>query len=256
MSLFTRIISLTGTVLLALSIMQGKLQQVIYFQDIFNEIGLLFILIIASIVQAIVVISEIKNNRELRSLTGGIIMSGLLLGLYPVITSAGTKAPEPEVNSIDSEQKWRDSVYCEYSLQAQLYLDRHIFKGTPLTGEIMAECALNAYDSTGYLVPVEFALAQAQIESSMGRKGRSPKNNPYNIGEWDTGTVTVFKSTRQGVQSYYNRITHDYLECSEIVDLLINFTNCNSHRYAASPTYEKTLQKQYRYIQRWLKKHK
>ena len=150
-------------------------------------------------------------------------------------------------------EQTRDSIKLEYATQCQLYLDRPVFTGTPLTGEMMAESALNAYDSTGVLVPYELALSQAQWESGMGRRGRSPATNPYNVGEWSEKTVTRFKTTRQGVQSYYYLIARDYLTCKELEDLLENFVNCNGHRYASATDYEHKIKSQVETIKKWLK---
>jgi len=155
----------------------------------------------------------------------------------------------------DDLTAWEDSVFADYKIRADLWLSRDNFDGTPLTGDILSLAARNAYDSTGILLPVELALTQAQLESSMGRRGKSPKNNPYNIGEHDSGTVRWFKSTFEGTQSYFYYMCRNYLRCRDVDDLFVNFVNCSNHRYASSPTYEQNVRNQYYVIKRWLEKN-
>ena len=143
-------------------------------------------------------------------------------------------------------------LFEEYKTNSQLYLDRDCFTGTPISGTLLSLCAKITYESTGVLVPYELALSQAQWESGMGRKGKSAKFNPYNVGEFDHGTVITFKSTKQGVQAYYNLIALNYLNEKSIDDLLSNFVNNNGHRYASSPTYENHIRGQFTYIQNWI----
>lgn len=150
--------------------------------------------------------------------------------------------------------QWRDSTFKEYAMKANLYLSREEFEGTPIKGEMLALAAENAYDSTGILLPVELCLAQCQWESGMGLKGKSPTNNPFNVGEYDSGTVLWFDSTFEGVQSYFYFMTSKYLRCSTINELFKNFVNCGGHRYA-SGEYEKHVPEQYYYIIQWLEKN-
>ena len=153
------------------------------------------------------------------------------------------------------EEAWKDSVFTDYAKRAQLYLNRPTFKGTPMNGELMALAARNAYDSTGILLPVELALAQCQWESGMGREGRSPKNNPYNVGEHDKGTVMWFKSTFGGTQAYYYWMCRNYLSCRSLDELFANFVNCNGKRYATEPSYEQTIRNSYYNIKNWINKN-
>ena len=148
-------------------------------------------------------------------------------------------------------------VFKKYEKDAQIYLDRERFKGTPLSGKLLRECAKKTYDSTGIIVPLELALSQAQWESGMGLKGRSPKNNPYNIGEWNTLGITTmtFNSTKHGVQSYYNLIAKKYLKERSVKELFKDFIDLNGHRYASSKLYEKYISEQYYYISRWIEKN-
>ncbi len=154
--------------------------------------------------------------------------------------------------SPEEEFAWKDSVFTQYAIRADIYLSRSVFKGTPIKGEMMALCARNAYDSTGILLPVELALSQAQHESGMGREGRSPKNNPFNIGENDSGTVRWFDSTFGGTQTYYYYMCRNYLNCRSIEELFGNFVNCSGNRYASNPDYEKIIRNQYYLTKRWI----
>lgn len=149
-------------------------------------------------------------------------------------------------------QPWVDSLFTKYEKDAELYLSQ--FDDTPIQAGMLKLAALNAYDSTGVILPVELALAQAQIESSMGTKGRSPKNNPFNVGETDKGTTMWFENTFDGIQSYYFYMCKTYLRCKSLDILFKNFTNCNNRRYASSPDYEKQVSKQYYHIVQFLNK--
>lgn len=147
---------------------------------------------------------------------------------------------------------WRDSVFTDYEARAKVYLSRPDFTGTPLNSKMMTLCAKNTYDSTGVLIPVELALLQAQVESSMGRAGRSPVNNPFNLGESTSGTTMWFKSTFEGTQAYYYMMANNYLRCKTPEQLLLNFTNCNGHRYAESLEYEIKMSGEYIKIKNWI----
>lgn len=158
--------------------------------------------------------------------------------------------------SPEDEQVWKDSVFRDYEDKATLWLNRPVYKGTPIKGDMLALCARNAYDSTGILLPVELALSQCQWESGMGREGKSPVKNPYNVGETDSGTVKWFESTFEGVQSYYYYMCNDYLRCKSVEELFVSFTNCNGKRYASSDAYEYHVSGTYYQIKRWLEKNK
>lgn len=151
---------------------------------------------------------------------------------------------------------WEDSVFNAYAKNAQLFLDMPSNKGTPLKGDMMALAARNAYDSTGILLPLELALSQAVWESSLGRKGRSPKNNPYNVGERDSGTTKWYNSTFEGVQEYYYWMCRNYLSCKTLNQLFADFTNCNNKRYASNENYETLIRNTYYNIKKWIKKNK
>ena len=149
---------------------------------------------------------------------------------------------------------WIDSTFTDYEKRAAVYLSRPEFTGTPLNAKMMTLCARNTYDSTGTLVPVELALLQAQIETSMGRAGRSPENNPFNVGETSKGTTMWFNSTFEGTQAYYFLIAKNYLRCKTVEELLMNFSNCSGHRYAEEE-YEIKVSSEYIRIKNWINRN-
>lgn len=147
------------------------------------------------------------------------------------------------------------STWLDYEKDAQLYLDRDVFKGTPIVGSDLSAAAKKTYERTKKYIPVEIALAQMQGESSMGTKGRSPKTNPYNVGEFDKKTTITYKTKQEGIQAYYDLIADDYLiEGVGLGDLLGDFVNKDGNRYATNPEYEKYMRTQTTYIERFLEK--
>jgi hypothetical protein len=156
---------------------------------------------------------------------------------------------EPSRNKV-----WIDSTFTDYEKRAAVYLSRPEFTGTPLNAKMMTLCARNTYDSTGTLVPVELALLQAQIETSMGRAGRSPENNPFNVGETSKGTTMWFNSTFEGTQAYFFLIAKNYLRCKTVEELLMNFSNCSGHRYAEEE-YEIKVSSEYIRIKNWINRN-
>jgi hypothetical protein len=145
------------------------------------------------------------------------------------------KAIEQKKDFTIGSEEWKDSTFKTYEKRADVYLKK--FK-TPIKPAMLSLAAYNVYDSLGILVPLELVLAQATLESSLGTKGRSPVNNPFNVGEYDSKTVLWFENTFDGIQAYYFLIAKNYLKCKSLNTLLNNFTNCNGKRYASSLNYE------------------
>jgi hypothetical protein len=86
----------------------------------------------------------------------------------------------------------------------------------------------------------------------MGTKGRNPKTNPYNVGEYDSGTKIKFKNTQEGIDAYYDLIMSDYAKANGIGHLYENFVNKAGNRYASNPAYEKKLRDQSLFIEKFL----
>lgn len=141
-------------------------------------------------------------------------------------------------------------AWADYERIAKNYLDRPVFSGSPITGRMLADAARSTHDRLGIDVPIELALAQAQIESGMGRHGRNPRNNPFNVGEFDSKTTQTFRTTAEGVQAYFDLIATDYLRARALSDLMKNFVNHRGERYASNPAYEKLLRVQVNFIRK------
>ncbi len=153
-----------------------------------------------------------------------------------------------EINSPD---------FIEYAKKADLYLEREIFKGTSIKGKELAKAAQIAFVTTGHFIPVEFALAQLQFESMGGTKGRSAKNNPFNVGEFDDGTTLTFNEPQEGLNAYFGLIAQDYLGDHNTLDGLLSdgFINKSGNRYASDPEYEQKIFKQMMFIDRFFQKN-
>ena len=190
-------------------------------------------------------------------------MNKLLIKIAPIIILIVCMNIIINTNNIDSSTAnmlktkkfdMTDSIL-SYAKNCDIYLGREIFKGTPLTGNILAKAAYETYKETGILVPYELVLSQAQTESHMGLKGLSKNTNPFNVGEWDGKTVRTFNTTYEGTLAYYKLITNDYIKYRSIDELRKSFTNKNGHRYASDPDYEKKIFRQFDFIKRWINKN-
>jgi len=189
----------------------------------------------------------------------GVFMGGIRLGSYyqkSGLTYSGdrdyhkyeTHTNEDMSPTYNKVQK--DSIFNDYRKRAELYLSREQFHNSPIKSDMLTHCARNAYEKYGIIVPVELALTQAQIESSMGMEGSSPKTNPYNIS--DNGIMRYMNTTVGGVQAYYDVMCEKYLNCRTTEELLVNFVNCDGHRYASSQTYEFAMTSQFIKTKRWI----
>ena len=105
-----------------------------------------------------------------------------------------------------------------------------------ITGRMMAECAKQNL-SSGY-VPPELALSQLALEGGLSKdpKVRPVRtNNPFNVGNVDSGKNKYFNSKKDGVCAYYNLITTAYLSGGKSPEELIkNFINIKGNRYASA----------------------
>ena len=146
-----------------------------------------------------------------------------------------------------------DTLFTQYRLRATTYLSRPLFKGTPLTGEMLAECAKLTWQRWGVIIPVELALAQAQLETRLGTGGRlGHRTNPYNIGEWENETRITFKTTELGVMAYYELMASRYFTGGKTEeDLFIQFMDKDGYYYATKE-YGPAVKQSYVFIKHWI----
>jgi hypothetical protein len=144
-----------------------------------------------------------------------------------------------------------DKIFDEYEEKARVYL-KNKYPDSPIRAKMLRLAAYNAFDSVGVLLPVELALAQAQIESNMGKSGRSPVNNPFNVGEYDSKTVKWYNSTYDGIEAYYYLMCSKYLKCKRVDELLVDMKNCDGYSYASCSEYPSKVKNQMDYISRYI----
>lgn len=153
------------------------------------------------------------------SLTGNTVATSNKATIAPVTTPS-------KVSPVD-----------QYAAQAAALLKK--YPKTPLTGQMLAK----AWDTAGRPDwPATHAIAQGQLESGLGTRGRNPVSNPYNVGEFDKGTMRRFPNTEAGVQAYYKLMANKYLANGRTAsDLQKSFINTAGKRYSSNPKYEQTL---------------
>lgn len=146
-----------------------------------------------------------------------------------------------------------DTLFTEYQRRAAAYLSRPLFSGTPLTGEMLANSAKLTWQKYGVVIPVELALAQAQLETRLGTGGRAGhRTNPYNIGEWDNATMLRFKTTEHGVLAYYELLASRYFTGGRTEDdLFIQFMDKEGYYYATKE-YGPAVKQTFMYIKSWI----
>ena len=157
--------------------------------------------------------------------------------------------------SVLKQSNGDEPYWADYAAKAQKYLNRPAFHGTPITGKMLADANLNAYNKYGRLTPLHLALAQGQFETKLGTNSSGRPNyrsNPYNVGEFDSGTKMKFGNTTEGLQAYFDLMAKDYLRKKTMWNLLDSFTNNRGNRYASDPEYETKIRGQVDYIKKFL----
>ena len=111
-----------------------------------------------------------------------------------------------------------------------------------IDGNMLANGAYNALKIFGRYVPPELALAQLVLEGGLNGDINSKPirtNNPFNVGNVDSGGVKTFSSTQQAIDAYYKLIASNFIGKGKTInDLLTNFVSKSGKRYATAPNYE------------------
>jgi hypothetical protein len=189
-----------------------------------------------------------------------IIWSAFFVGIFFIVNTkveVDNTKPLGDKNIPFTYLRADTGIWDTYLTRAKIYLERERFVQTPITAEMLTDCAKEMVNIYNVFIPVEFALAQAQWESGLGTKGRSPKNNPWNLGEYSDKTVIKYSSTREGAMGYYKLIATRYLNQGKktVHDLFKNnISDIGGYQYAGSDTYGYRIKKQYYYIINYINK--
>jgi len=134
-----------------------------------------------------------------------------------------------------------------YANNAQKYIDTKKNNFLRITGKNLAEAAKKTFEKYNKYVPLELALAQLTLEGGFSNDPNSKPirtNNPYNIGNVDSGGVRGFSDVQSGIDAYYDVIARRYIGNGKTASNLINnFVDLKGARYASSDSYESNLNK-------------
>jgi hypothetical protein len=172
------------------------------------------------------------------------LISISILTLYPKNLNIGKSEIKFE-NLIEVIEEESTSEYDIYvSIADSVLVD---YK-TEMNGKMMADAWIKTKEKFGVDVPVTLSLAQAKMESKYCTSSLAKsKNNPYSLK--GSKTYKTYNSLEEGIIGYYELMAKNYLACKTLDELLINFVNCNGHRYAGSVNYEYNLKKEIKIIE-------
>ena len=117
---------------------------------------------------------------------------------------------------------------------------------SPITGEMLAKGAVQAFNKFHSYVPPQLALAQLTQEGGLTNDQNSrpiKTKNPFNVGNVDNGANVYESDWQAGINAYYNLVAKNYITRGKTADDLINtgFTNVDNQRYATPLNYEASL---------------
>jgi len=110
--------------------------------------------------------------------------------------------------------------------------------------QLNAQIIINKCDE--YKVDLKIVLAQAQLESHFGTRGRAVKTHSvFNVGALDNGkTLNFYDDPNHSIEPYIRLLKTKYLVNKTEKDLLYgNFIDITGKRYATSKQYERELLK-------------
>lgn len=188
-----------------------------------------------------------------------VIALGIILSILTVNSSANdyqgshqihTTTLVQDTSTIDSTMTLSDSIRNELVLHTNSYITKN-FPKSKLTGEaLVTACEKHDFD-------ICFALAQAEIESSMGTAGKAAKtNSPWNVGAWSNRSAQEMNRLGYGyshpdhsIEPYIELVKTKYLGNKRTIhDLMRRYVTLGGTRYASDPGYEAALRAAYRRI--------
>lgn len=134
-----------------------------------------------------------------------------------------------------------------YAKIAQAYINTKNKNLLNITGQNLATAAKKTFDKYNKFVPLELALAQLTLEGGFSNDPNSRPirtNNPFNIGNVDSGGNIKYSNVQAAIDAYYDLIAKRYIGNGKSAsDLVNNFVDIKGARYASSTSYETQLNK-------------
>jgi flagellum-specific peptidoglycan hydrolase FlgJ len=186
-------------------------------------------------------VEELITPQVLSTMMTALVDKGISLDKLVAAVEGAKKTMSPSKGTTTLDLSTSEGVQ-KYAEICQSFIETRN-PNAQVTGQMMANAAASVYNM-GY-VPPELALAQLTIEGGLStNKNAKPirTNNPFNVGNVDSGAVKHFQTKQDGINAYYNLMVKTYLtKGKDASELLRNFVNVSGKRYASDPNYEKLL---------------
>jgi murein DD-endopeptidase MepM/ murein hydrolase activator NlpD len=161
-----------------------------------------------------------------------------------VKTGGGTKFTDIDLTTEEGVEKYRKICDLFISTRRNNLLN--------ITGKMLVNSAVKAYERYRKFVPPELALSQLTIEGGFtdDPSARPIKTkNPFNVGNVDSGKDNYQSDVQTSIDKYYYLIASNYLGKGKTAsDLINNFVNKEGNRYASNIQYEKQLNQMASYV--------